>query len=449
MLRWKLVGLYAAILTVVLGGLSVALLLGLRRSLERGVDTELEARARAVVALAEYEGGRWFVEGKSGLDAEFSEASGLYYLVIDARGRVVLSSALARRLEVVPPGRDGLREFARGGRLYRERTVSLDKMPDEGVATERVRVVCGKDTEPTDLAVMKLTGQLLVLGPVALVLALAGGFFLVSRALAPIDRIARTAAEIEAQDLSRRIDVRGRDELARLSETLNGMFARLQGAFERQTRFTADASHELRTPLAVVAGNVDLALQRERAPEEYREFLRDIGEAAERMRSIVEGLLTLARADAKAIALRRESVSLTAVAEDIVRLHRPLADRQQVTVAVESAPEARATGDPERLKELVSNLVTNAIRYNRPGGRVTVRVAPGTLAVEDTGIGISAEDLPHIFDRFYRVDKARSRDVGGSGLGLAIAKWIADAHGGTIGVTSEPGVGSRFVVTLP
>jgi heavy metal sensor kinase len=291
------------------------------------------------------------------------------------------------------------------------------------------------------------------IGPVVLIVSLAGGWMLVSRALRPMGAIARTAEQIQATDLSRRIDIRGSDELARLGKTLNDMLARLHESFDRQTRFTADASHELRTPLSVIAGNVELALKRPRPAEEYQDLLRDIGEAAERMTSTVEGLLTLARADAKSLPMRRDPVSLTVVADEVVRLCRPLAEKKGVTLSVESEGDVAVTADGERMRELVSNLVTNAIRYNRPQGKVTIRLrrrgGRAEVAVDDTGIGIPAEDLPHIFERFYRVDKARSREEGGSGLGLAIVKWIVDAHAGTISVTSEPGSGSRFVISLP
>lgn len=435
-LRWKIVGLYGVILAAVIAAFSVALAYAFRGNLLAAVDRELEARARGLVGLVEFEDGRWFAEEKSGLKDEYAAGTGRYYVVHDAAGVRVLASPAAQT----------------GGR---EVTLKLVKLRDaeEGGPPIPLTVTVGKSLAEVDAAMASLVGRLWTLGPIALVLSMAGGLLLASRALRPIDRMARTAGEINATDLSRRLDVSGNDEMARLGRTLNDMIARLQESFDRQTRFTADASHELRTPLSVIAGNVELALKRPRTVEEHRDILKDIGEASDRMRSIVEGLLTLARADARSVALKREPVSLTAVADEIVRLCRPLAEAQNVRLAVESEGDVVVLGDRERLKELVSNLVTNAIRYNRPNGAVTVRLAAepgrGRMTVDDTGIGIPAEDLPHIFERFYRVDKARSREVGGSGLGLAIAKWIVDAHAGSIHVTSRPGDGSRFEVTLP
>ncbi len=454
-LRWKLVGLYALVLAAVIVAFGVALVVGWRGSLLRAMDGELEARAGAVCALAERERDGWFVEKKSGLGEDFAEASGRYYLVADLGGNVLIESPLVSKLALTAPGADGVRGRPAGRGRYRELTITLTKAADEeeGVGEAVVRVTCGADVSGVDASVAALTRLLLAVGPAVLLLSLAGGFLLVSRALRPIERMAQTAEQISALDLTRRVEVQGDDELARLGRTLNEMFERLQAAFEQQTRFTADASHELRTPLSIISGNVELGLKRPRSAEEHREVLEDIREASDRMRSIVEGLLVLARADAKGLPLLREPVSLTAVADEIVRLFRPLAEERGVTVAVASAGDVTAIGDRDRFKDLISNLVTNAIRYNRRGGSVTVRLSTAdgraSLSVDDTGIGIPAEDLPHVFERFYRVDKARSRSAGGSGLGLAIVKWIVDTHSGTIAASSEPGVGTRFVVSLP
>ncbi|MFN0057870.1 MAG: sensor histidine kinase [Planctomycetota bacterium] len=454
-LRWKLVALYMFIVAAIVAGFSAALLVGVRRSLLRALDAELESRARAVCALAEFEGGQWFVEPESGLDAEFAAASGRYYQLCDASGQAVLVSELAQQLGADVPPTDGARDIAFGGRRYRELAAELEKQFDaeDGVAPQRVRVVCGKATNDVDTALYYLVWQLAIVAPIVLLISFAGGWFLVARALRPIEQIARTADEINANDLSRRIAVTGSDEISRLAGTLNAMFGRLEESFARQTRFTADASHELRTPLAIVAGNVELALKQPRSVEEYRETMEDIREAADRMRAVVEGLLTLARADANTLPLQLERCSLKSMADEIVRLLTPLAEVQRVAIAVEPGEDVHLRADPNRLRELISNLVTNAIRYNRAGGRVVVRVrgaaAAAELAVEDTGIGIPPADLPHIFERFYRADKARTREHGGTGLGLAISKWIVEAHAGTIAVTSELGVGTRFVVTLP
>lgn len=453
-LRWKLVGLYAAILILVITAFSIVLAVSVRQSLVESIDHELEARAQSIVPLVEFEKDMWFIEPKTGLVEEYGQGTGRYYM-LSHNNKVVLASAIANSAQVSFPATDQTYEVKIGKETFRQVARSILKLRDaeEGGPPVPVRIACGKSLAHVEASMASLINQLLMIAPFALLISMAGGLLLVSRALRPIDRMARTAEKISATDLTQRIDAGGNDELARLGKTLNEMFARLQESFDRQTRFTADASHELRTPLSVIAGNVELALKRERSAEEYHDILLDISESTERMRSIVEGLLTLARADAKTIALKREPVSLTAISDEIVRLYKPLAEKQNVIVIVESEGDVVVTGDKERLKELISNLVTNAIRYNKPNGKVTVKLASdqgrGVLTVDDTGIGIPSEDLPHIFERFYRVDKARSRDIGGFGLGLAIAKWIAEAHNGQINVTSQIGKGSRFIITLP
>jgi signal transduction histidine kinase len=250
-----------------------------------------------------------------------------------------------------------------------------------------------------------------------------------------------------------------RDEVARLVDTFNRMMDRLENAFTAQRRFVADASHELRTPLAAIAGNAELARAEGRSPAELRELFGEVELAAARMRATVEGMLTLARADAGAVPEHREPVDLAAIAAEAVTLRRALAAARGVAIACADGGPGVVRGDPGQLRQLVGNLLDNAIRYNRPGGAATVRVRDVEvgrveLAVEDSGIGIAAKDLPRVFERFFRADAARARDDGepdghGTGLGLAIAKWIAEAHGGGIAVASAVGAGSTFTVTLP
>jgi heavy metal sensor kinase len=291
-------------------------------------------------------------------------------------------------------------------------------------------------------------------GGVALLLASVGGWILVGRALAPIGRIAQIAEAMSESNLSLRIDTsRTEQELASVATALNQAFDRLQEAFERQTRFTADASHELRTPLATQLAELEWALTRQRSNDEYEQSLRVCMTAARRMRAVVEGLLTLARADAGAAPLPRQPVDLYGLARDVAGSLDASATLRGIQLEV-AGEAAIVSGDPDRLRELISNLMGNALQYCSAGGRVqcSVLMSPGTTAileVSDTGPGIDAEDLPHIFERFYRASKARSRVTGGAGLGLAICKWIAESHGGRIRCESTLGRGTRFVVELP
>jgi signal transduction histidine kinase len=240
--------------------------------------------------------------------------------------------------------------------------------------------------------------------------------------------------------------------LGRLAGVLNSTFARLEAAFAQQAQFTADASHDLRTPLAVIITEAQTALARERSAAEYRETLEGCLSTAQQMRRLTESLLELARFDAGQESMRREPFDLAQVARDCVELVRPLAARRGIKLDCELAA-VQCQGDAERLSQVVTNLLTNAIQFNRDQGTIRVSLnannSNAQLQVADTGEGIAAEDLPHIFERFYRADKSRSRAEGRNGLGLAICKAIVDAHGGSIGVTSQVGAGSTFTVKLP
>ncbi len=298
-----------------------------------------------------------------------------------------------------------------------------------------------------------LTGQLLMTGVVVLAVGLAGGWLLTNRVTQPIRLMSAAAANISASNLAQRIDLKEVDsELGKLASILNGMFTRLEAAFERQARFTADASHELRTPLAIIHSHAELALSRARTPEEYQAALQACIRASRRMKGLVEGLLTLARADAGKLEMKRHLLDLGALVKDTANLLGPVAEQKKVSLSVESQPIQVVT-DGMRLAQVITNLVTNAISYNRSGGLVLVGLkADGkeaVISVADTGCGIPEEDRPHVFERFYRADKARSRELGGCGLGLAICKSIIEALGGSITFTSERNKGTTFFVRLP
>ena len=265
---------------------------------------------------------------------------------------------------------------------------------------------------------------------------LAGGWWLSSRAVRPIVAMSETVSAINASSLSRRLDLESVDtELGRLGVLINSMLERLEGSFAQQVWFAADASHELRTPLAVILAQVELALARPREGPAYREALEACGRAARRMKSLVNDLLTLARADAGKLELRAEPIDLAQIAEECIALLEPLARKHTVRILLETSP-ATLKGDPERVGQVLTNLLSNAIQYNHPGGRAAISVRTdhdsAVVVVEDTGVGIPESDLPLVFDRFHRVDAARSRESGGSGLGLAICRSIVLAHGGTI-----------------
>ncbi len=297
----------------------------------------------------------------------------------------------------------------------------------------------------------RLRTALLLGVPVSLLIALIGGWALASRALAPVEDLRRTAQAITATDLRRRIGLTRNDELGRLAQTLDDMIERLDTAFREQRQLTADVSHELRTPLSVIQAQTSLALKRERTPEEYAAVLDSIQEETDRMSRIVSDLLMLARAEAGQETLEHDPVRLDVIARWAVDHIHSRAQHKGVEVKLLAHP-VMVEGDSDRLRQLSLNLVDNAVKYTDPGGRITVKVAvkagAAQLEIADTGVGIDAESLPHIFQRFYRADWARARGEG-SGLGLAIVQWIVDAHGGTVTVRSKPGEGSVFTVKLP
>lgn len=314
-------------------------------------------------------------------------------------------------------------------------------------------VLVGRSIQP-ELTTLRQFGLWLTgLGGGILGLGLAGGWWLATRAIRPINDISDAATQIARGDLSRRINAEDTDnELGRLATVLNNTFDRLQSVFEKQRQFTADASHELRTPVAVILSQTQATLARDRTTAEYKQTLEACQRAAQRMRSLTESLLVLARLDAGQESMKCETLDLSRVAEDCVEMLRPLAQERQITLESD-LHQAECVGDAARLAQVITNLVNNAIVHNRAGGRVRIETRRETeeivLNVIDTGPGIPADDLPQLFERFYRADQSRTGGTGGTGLGLAICKAITDAHRGSLTVVSQPGSGSTFTLRIP
>jgi heavy metal sensor kinase len=288
--------------------------------------------------------------------------------------------------------------------------------------------------------------------PLFLGLAAMCGYFTTKRNLKPLELIAGQARQITGSNLHARLDPgKAADELAVLAASFNELLSRLDQSFETMRRFVADASHELRTPLSVIRGEADVSLSREREAQEYRDSLTVILDESRRISRMVDDLLNLARADAGRIVLRNQEFYFNDVVADCCRSVQGLAAAGGIKIECRSARDLPFTGDEDLVRRLIINLLDNAIRYTPPGGAVTVetrREEDGLrLRIADTGIGISSAEAPHIFERFFRADKARTR--GGFGLGLSIVKWIADCHGATIEVESRPAHGSTFIVTFP
>jgi len=306
-----------------------------------------------------------------------------------------------------------------------------------------------------DEGLRRFRRALALFGPLALLISCGGGWWLSRGALRPVGEIITAARAIGEANLSHRLpEPRSKDELYRLSVTLNEMLERIDGAFQRVRQFTADASHELRTPIGLILASADWGLRKPRNEPEYRQALAEIKDEALRTTQLLENMMELARADANRAGLDPRPTDLTSLSGEVCRKVEPLAAAKGLTFEL-AFPEGTcvATVDPMAVRRLLLILLDNAIKYTASGGRVSVRLSRiperVDISVEDNGIGIAPEDLPRVFDRFYRSEKSRSRDFGGVGLGLALAKWIVDGHRGTIAVESRVNRGSRFLVQLP
>ena len=290
--------------------------------------------------------------------------------------------------------------------------------------------------------------------PAVAALAGVGGYVLARRALKPIDQIADEARRITADRLHERLSVPNQqDEIGRLAAVINETFARLETSFDRLRRFTADASHELRTPLAVIRGIGEAGLGATRTPSEYKEAIGSMLEEVDRLTTLVDTLLRLSHGDAGTIRLSREPVDLGQLTRDVVSSLSILAEERGQRIRVDAADRTIATVDRLVLREAITNLLDNAIKYSPSGSPIDVRVGVdrdrAIVDIADNGPGIAAEHRDRVFDRFFRLDEARSRDRGGTGLGLAIAKWAVDVHGGHITVEENPAGGSLFRIALP
>jgi heavy metal sensor kinase len=291
--------------------------------------------------------------------------------------------------------------------------------------------------------------------PLLVILASLLGYWLSGRALAPVNRIIESTEQIGLQNISHRLEVpKTADELQRLTVTLNAMLERIESSVKSIRQFTANASHDLRTPLSLIRTHAELALRRTRTPAEYRESLTRILNLSEETTGLVETLLTLARADAGVSNLQMEETDLHPVLEKTAQQVAVLAQSKGVSFSFHSCDEPLCVqGDVAALETLLRAVLDNAVKYTATGGSVQLRAsdrsAEAAIEIRDNGVGIAAEDLPRIFDRFYRADQSRSRTVAGSGLGLSIARWIVEMHKGRIEVESQLGAGSLFRILLP
>jgi heavy metal sensor kinase len=389
---------------------------------------------------------------------EFREHSGLtpggdLYQVRDAGRQWVYQPLAMKRLNLASgPERSGPMRYEtleRNGILLRMLTARVE------VANRPYTVQIASVITPFSLLLRRLRWLAIAILPILVLCSGFGGYWLSGRAMAPIDEITRAARDIGERNLSKRLPLpQARDELRRLSETLNSMLSRLEAAFKRIVQFTADASHELRTPIAIIRTTAEVMREQPRTVAEYEEANTQIVSEAERTSELIENLLTLARADSQAAQFVFYDLNFNKIVNEVLVSVAPLAEVQgfRLNTKISGSPVV-IVGDRDAIRRLIIIFVDNAIKYSSPGSNIWICVDAdqngASFEVRDEGIGISDNDLPHIFERFYRADKARSRDMGGAGLGLSIAKWIADAHRASIEVHSELGRGSTFKVKFP
>lgn len=455
-IRTRLTLWYVALLALVLLALGVFLVVRLRAGLIRGADEGLETRA-AQISLGL----------QNGCEGEFQDVSDASLVglpqgesgaqLLSSDGRVLESSGdpVAGRPMI---GRDAITRVLGGSTVRTTIGTGRDREPFRVLAVGLPAGTCDgvivvtTSLEDVDRSVRELMVLLFIGGPAVLVLAGAGGWWLARRALAPVARMTEEADEIGIERLDERIDVPPTsDELQHLAVTLNSMLDRLERGVEDKRRFVADASHELRTPLAVMRSELDVSLRSNDLTPGAREVLRSAEEEVERMRSIVENLLTLARADAGALPLLRARANLRDMADAVISAAEPLAEPHCVRIVAEG-PRVDVEVDRARIEQVLSNLVSNAVRFSPRDGVVRVltwaKDGAAGCTVSDDGPGVPQAMVGRIFEPFVRADPARASD-GGSGLGLAICRKIVTAHRGRIWLETQPGRGSAFSFSLP
>ena len=456
-IRVRLTFWYVFLLAVILAVFAAGVYLLLRHSLYQNLDGSIQNRASTLLNIVQYERDRPFLPDHA---TSGDPSEGEYFArVFDLSGQMSFDNTGAFG-EVLVNTRAVASALSGKSTRHTARIIGDDD-PIRVIMLPIIRggAISGalEVGQSEDDVSETLASLLLIMGiayPVTLVVAGFGGVFLAGRALSPIDDITRAARQISAEDLGQRLNLRlPDDEVGRLARTFDEMIGRLDDAFRRQRQFTADASHELRTPLTVVKGQIDVSLQKEREPEAYRQVLRAVNEEVDRLIRLAGSLLTLTRADAGQIPLTLEDVDIGEVVTGAAEQMRSTASDRGTGLHVDPGPPTTLQADEDLLLQLMLNLLDNAIKYTPSGGQVTAGWRMNgdqvELRVQDTGIGISYEHLPYLFDRFYRVDRGRSRAEGGVGLGLAISRWIAQAHGGSIRAESVPGKGSTFTVLLP
>jgi heavy metal sensor kinase len=319
---------------------------------------------------------------------------------------------------------------------------------------DHVKIYVAYPLEPLNEVLDNLFSSFRFLVPLTLLISVIGGWFLAHQSLKPVDTVTRAARDITVQNLNKRLPTHHvEDEIGRLTEQFNDMIGRLQESFAQIQQFSADASHELRTPLTIMRGEIEVALRNARLPRSTRDLLQSTHDELVRLSSIVDSLMTLVKSDSGRQVFNFEPVRLDTMIEELFADAKLLAKSKGIVVRLSRCEPMTIQGDTTRLKQLFLNLIDNAIKYTASRGKISLALkredGAAVVSIKDTGIGIHRRHQTKIFERFYRIERSRNGDVAGSGLGLSIAKWIAEAHHGSIEVKSRENRGSTFIVNLP
>ena len=376
-----------------------------------------------------------------------------YYIQIaDTSGHVLwrsqnLGSYMLPTYEYLTSGQDT-------GKIFLNGRFAKTNLRIHTMQTPRAEISIAYSQQEIDEVLSQLSGSFQFGFPIALLLAVAVGYVLALYSLRQVDIITNSAKRITAENLSKRLPLPAtNDEIARLTTTLNEMIARLETSFTQVRQFTSDVSHELRTPLAILMGELELALRNEMDEGEYQAIVASALEEVVRLSKMVSSLLEISRAETGQVKLQKTLFDISKMTSEICEDMEILAEDKRISVEQNIQPFVTIIGDQSRLHQMLLNVIDNAVKYTSFGGKVTVSLSTKSsqtkIEISDTGVGISEEDLPQIFNRFFRVDKARSGDVVGNGLGLSIVRWIIEAHRGTIRVKSELGQGTTFTIILP
>jgi two-component system OmpR family sensor kinase len=461
--RARLTLWYVSILAAILIAAIVLIYFLLARALYTRIDDGLHA----VVEIAATSLGNDLAEGQDVADAARSTAAELasrqnLIAIYDGRGRLLAEAGREDDIVIplppvdeVPSAEPMLRTIVEADDLDDRHRLALRRVTIPQYNVEYL-IVVGTSLEPTDEELESLRGIIAYLVPLSLIVAGIGGWFLAGRSLSPVVAMADRARQIGIENISQRLPVANpKDELGRLAATFNDLLSRLEASLIQQRQFMADASHELRTPLTTARTAASVALQQPTRDErEYRETMQVIEQETIRLSRIVDDMFTLARADSGSYPVRSIPMYLDEVVDEAVRALRVVAATRRVTIAAEVMRPAPFSGDEDLVRRLIVNILDNAVRYAPSGSevRVALDLAGGSyaIAVSDNGPGIPADIQPRIFERFYRVDAARTRGQdGGAGLGLALARWIAQVHGGDVALAASSRLGSTFIITLP